>query len=191
MSVLSGKMSFALRSSNMQREKGADFSDAAAEAANLALRIGSNAMDTISFAADLGEELPLVSPVLKTLTAIRETVETVKINQEELAALEERCTYVTACVVVKCRENPSSEIDLSPLEGCVQAVGDLVRHCGRRGCYRRCVKASGDRDEIAGLNARIDRLTGDLGLVGIAVLEGKADNITRMLVSVYSYDNRF
>lgn len=157
--------------------------DAGAQAAKIALRIGTNAADAISFAADLGEELPFIGPVLGTLKAIREKVETVKNNREELTALEVRCTYVTACVVVKCRGNPLSEIDVAPLEACVGAVRKFVERCGGRGRVRRVLKASSDMDEIAGLNALVDRVTGALGMAGIAVLEGKADEMKAMLVS--------
>lgn len=66
-----------------------DLSEAGAQAASLALKMGSAAVDTITFMADLGEELPVIKPVLKTLEAVREKVETVKSNREELAALQE------------------------------------------------------------------------------------------------------
>ena len=61
----------------------ADLSEAGAQAASLALKMGSAAVDAITFMAGLGEELPVIEPVLKTLTAIREKVETVKSNREE------------------------------------------------------------------------------------------------------------
>lgn len=157
--------------------------DVGAQAAKLVLRIGSNAAGAVSFVAELGEELPFVSPVLKTLTVIREKVETVKSNKVELKALEERCTYVTACVIVKCRQNSRSKIDLTPLKDCVDAVEKLVERCKGRGRVERTLKASGDKDEIAGLNALIDRVAGDLGLAGIAVLEEKADDMKATLVS--------
>lgn len=164
------------------------FSDAAADAANLALRIGSTAADAISFVTELGDELPFIRPLLKTLTAIREKVETVKNNREELKALYERCTYVTACVVVKCRQNPRSEMDVVPLEDCVgTAVWEFVERCSRRSRVWRVLKASSDKDEITRLNARVGRLTGDLGLAGIAVVEGKADDIKAMLVRFHFY----
>lgn len=41
------------------------------------------------------------------------------------------------------------------------------------------LKASSDKDEMVG---HVDRLAGDLGLAGIAVLEGKADDMKAMLV---------
>lgn len=157
---------------------------AAAEAGHLALKIGSNAADAISFAAELGEELPFIGPTLKTLKAVREKVETVGSNREELRALEGRCTYVTACVVVKCRQNSRSEIDVTPLKDCAEAVREFTERCSRRGMLSRVLKASRDKDEIAGLNASVDRLTGDLGLAGIAVLEGKADNMKATLVGL-------
>lgn len=147
-----------------------DAREAAAEASKLALQIGSTAADAILFVADLGEELPIIQPVLKVLRAVRETLETVKSNQEGLAALHERCTYITACVIEKCRGSPLSEIDVTPLVNCVEEVENVVRRCSRRGRLLGALKASSDRDDIAGLNARVDRLTGDLGLAGIAIL---------------------
>eukprot|EP00752_Nemacystus_decipiens_P012273 g10879.t1 len=157
------------------------FRDAGGKAADLALRIGSQGADAVSFVVELGEELPFISPVLKTLTAIRDKVGTVRSNREELEALKDRCTYVTACAVVKCRQNAVSKMDVTPLEDCVKGVWMFVERCSRRGRVSRVLKASGDKDEIAGLNARVDRLTGDLGLAGIAVLEGKADDVKAML----------
>ena len=165
------------------RKMAGGFGDAGAQAADLALRIGSKAADAASFVVELGEELPFISPVLKTLVTIRDTVGTVRSNREELRALEERCTYVTACVVVKRRQNSRSEIDVTPLDDCVKAVWKFVERGSRRGRVSRLLKASSDKDEIAALNARVDRLTGDLGLAGVAILEGKADNMKAMLVS--------
>ena len=158
-------------------------SDVGAQAANLALRIGSNAAEATSFVTDLGAELPFLGPLLKTLKVIREKVETVRSNREELTTLEVRCTYVTACVVIKCRQNASSEIDVTPLEDCVKAVGEFVTRCVGRGKMSRLMKASSDKEEIVGLNDRVHRLAGDLGLAGIAVLEKKTDDLKAMLVS--------
>lgn len=157
-------------------------STAAAEAAKLALRIGSSTAESIMFVVDLGEELPFIKPVLSTLQAIREKMQTVKDNEEALQAVEERCTYLAACVVVKFRRNPSSEIDVSPLQDCVESVGKLVNRCCQQGCCRRCMRASSDKDEIARLDARVTHLVCDLGLAGIATLEGKTDEIKEMLV---------
>eukprot|EP00752_Nemacystus_decipiens_P003524 g3250.t1 len=161
-----------------------DLSEAGAQAASLALKMGSTAADTITFVAGLGEEIPVIKPVLKTLTAIREKVETVRSNREELAALQERCTYITACFIVKCRRNPSSELDIAPIEGCVEAALKFVDRCSQRGKVSRVLKASSDKDEIAALNARVDRVTSGLGLAGVAVLEGKADDMKAMLHEV-------
>ena len=160
--------------------------DAGAQAANLALRMGSDSADAMSFAAELGEELPFVGPVLKTLKAIRGKLETVKSNRAGLTALEVRCRYVTACVVVKCGQTPGSEMDVTPLEDCVEAVGELVKRCTGRGRVSRVLKASSDKDDIAGLNARIDSVAGDLSLAGVAILEGKTDVLTAMLVRILS-----
>ncbi|CAN0159539.1 unnamed protein product [Pylaiella littoralis] len=159
-----------------------DMSDAAAEAARVALTMGSTVVDVVSFMGDLGEELPVIKPVLKTLKFIREKVETVKKNREDLRSLEGGCTYLTACVIVKCRQQPSSGMDVTPLVDCVEDARKFVERCGsRRHQVSNFMKASSDVGEIAGLNARVDRLTGDLGLAGIAVLNAKADDMKAML----------
>lgn len=149
----------------------ADLGDTTAEAAGLAVKISSAAVDAILFVADLGEELPLVQPVLKTLRAINEKVETAKNNPEELAALHQRCAHITACFIVKCRRD-SSELDVAPLEDCIKAVEKVVGRCGRRGMVSRVLKASRDKDEILRLKGRIRDLEGDLSLAGIAMLVG-------------------
>lgn len=166
------------------RKMTGDFNhDAAAEAAGIALKIGSAAVDAVSFMADLGEELPVVEPVLKTLKAIREKVESVKQNREDLGSLEERCTYVAACVIVKCRKHAISDVDVTPLVDCIEAARKFMDRCSRRGRVSRILSASGDKDEIARLNARVDRVTGDLGLAGIAILNRKVDDMNELLVS--------
>lgn len=159
-------------------------SNAVGKVGTIALKLGSDAADAISFMADVGEELPVIKPVFKTLTAIREKVDTVNNNGEELKALGERCTYVTACVVVKFKDNRrSSQTDVTPLEDCLKDVRRVVERCSRRGRFSRAVKASSDKDDIAQLNARIDRLAGDLGLASNAILERKVDELAAKMVS--------
>ncbi|CAN0075431.1 unnamed protein product [Scytosiphon promiscuus] len=155
--------------------------NAAAEAARLAIEMGSAAVDLVSFMACLGEELPVMNSALKTLKTIRVTVESVRSHMEEIEVLENRCTYMTACFIIKCRQNPSSTMVVTPLEDCMEEVENFTRRCSRRGKLSRVLKASSDKDEIAELNARLNRLTGDLGLAGIATLEGKIDGMTAIL----------
>lgn len=147
----------------------ADLGDAPTEAKKLALMIGSAAADAMLFLADLGEEFPLLQPVLKALKGIREKVETARSNPEELAALHERCTFITACFIVKCRHN-SSDLDVVPLEKCVKEVGNVVERCSRRSTVSRILKASSDKGEILRLQKRLGDLEGDLSLAGIATL---------------------
>ena len=158
------------------------------EVAALALRMRSAAKDASTFLADLGEELPVIKPVLLTLKAIHEKVETVKDNREELAALEERCNDVTACFVIRSRgsrgSSPSLEmVDVRALEDCVEVARRFIERCGGRGRVSRVMKASSDKNELAGLNARIDRLIRDLGLRGIAAILVELDQLKAMLVS--------
>lgn len=167
-----------------------DFGDAREEASRVALKMGRAAVDAVSVMADLGEELPVVEPVLKTLKAIRQKVYTVKTNRQDLGAIEDRCTYVTACVIVKCRQHPNlEEVDVTPLVDCVEAARKFVERFSRRGKVSRVLKASSDRDEIAALNASIDRLAADLGLAGIAALNRKSDDMKGRLVSFVHVDS--
>ena len=159
----------------------AEISGAAADAARLALKIGLTAADAVSFVADLGEELPVIKPVLQTLKAVREKMETVRSNREQLIALHERCTYITACFIEKCRGD-SSELDVAPLERHVQEMEQFVLRCQHRRRVARWLKASKVKDEIARLNASADSLKSDMGLEGIAILVGKVNEIQAHLV---------
>lgn len=156
----------------------------ASTVARVVLEMGSTVADIEKFMEELGGEIPVIGTALKTLGAIREKVENVQSNAEGLKALEVRCTYVTARVVVKCRENPSSEISVAPLESYINAAEELLERCSRRGWCGRCTKASSDKDEIAALNARVDSLTGDLSLSGIVTLERV---MTAILVSFLKF----
>lgn len=150
--------------------------DAASEAAKLALKMGSAAADVVSFMTELGEELPLLKPALATLALIRQKAETVQSIPEESAALHERCTYLMASVVVKCRR-VSSDTNVAPLDACVKEVAKCIERCGKRGRVSRVLKAAHDKAEMARLNASLDRLSGDMGLAGIATVEQKVDTI--------------
>lgn len=168
-------------------EMAADLRDAPVQAAKLALQIGSAVADGVSFVTEIGEQWTLVGPILTTLKVIRKKVETVKSNREELKALQERCTYITACVVVKCRR-VSSKIEVEPLEACVKAIKKLVEDCIRRQesrCAYLCffAKANTDKNDIEGLKERLKNVEADLSLAGIATVEEKVDSLKIFLVS--------
>lgn len=161
-----------------------EFVDATAEAAAaLAMKMGSAAVDASSLFTDLGEELPILRPVLLTLKAIREKVETVQENREELAALRERCNYVTAFFVARSRESARPQMDVGPLKDCVEVAEKFIERCSGRGGLSRVLKASRDKGELAGINARIDRLAADLRLSGIATILWEIDRLKAVLVS--------
>lgn len=131
----------------------------------LALRMSSGDANAMPFVAGLGEELPLLNPLLTTLKVIGETIDNMSNNREDLIELYERCMYVTASVA-RLTDNPMSQTDLTPVKDCVEAVRAVVERYSRRSKFLRIMKASSDMDDIAKLNARIDRVTVDLGLVG-------------------------
>lgn len=68
-----------------------DSLDSAAEAAKLALKMGSAASKGFSFMPDISRELPFISPVLKTVHSIKHKVDCANGLRDELAALRERC----------------------------------------------------------------------------------------------------
>lgn len=126
----------------------------------------------------------MVKPVLESLKAIRETVEHADTNREELMAMLDRCTYITACFIVKCRRTPGAAMVVTPLGVCMEAVGKFFESCSGRGNHFSAgSKDSSDKVKIAELDTRLDRLTGDLDMAGIATFEGKADGMRAMLVS--------
>lgn len=166
----------------------ANLSDVAEEAANLALRIGSDAVDAISFMAEIGEELPFIKPVFGTLKAIRGAVETVKNNRKELESLERRCTYLTACVIVKTKHSAGPQMDVAPLEGFLKEVESVVdrfstRRRTTRGKVKGVWKASGDKEEITRLKEGMRDLEADLNAAGIATLAEKTGTLEERLVS--------
>lgn len=56
-----------------------------------------------SFLAAVRKELPSTGEVLVALQSIGHNVESASSNRNELVALRDRCSYLTACVIVKCR----------------------------------------------------------------------------------------
>lgn len=165
------------------RDMATDGDDPVAKAANLAKRMSKAAFSLALFMAEFGEEFPMIKPVLSTIWTIREMATAAKSNREEPEALEERCTYLTPCLVVKHGQDSTLAKDVSLLEGCIKEVGNFAGRCSRRRKFSRWRNASSDKDEIPSLNTGLDRLTGDLGLEQIATLHGKIDNMTALLVS--------
>lgn len=159
--------------------------DAATEAAKLALRIGSAASDAAEFALELSENFPLVYVVLRTLKIIRDKVDNLKSNKDGLKALHERCTCITACVIVKCRRgDPPSDVDLRPLVDRMEEVERVVARYFKRGKVSRFLRSSYDKYEIARLHDRMGDTTEAMGLAGIFVVERKVDDLRRLLVSM-------
>lgn len=159
------------------------------EAAEMAYRIaqdiGSTVVEISRFLDDF-DGAPVVGEVLKTLKAVREKVEMVQDNQEELKTLEARCTYITACVIVKSTQNSSPAIDVAPLQKCVEAAEELVDHCSRQGRCRGCFHASRTKDKIVRLTKDIGAAEQDSSLVGIFRMISTVDHTNEMVVSVFS-----
>lgn len=115
--------------------------------------------------------------MLVILNKIRVMVDTAKHNKKELVVLQERCTYVTACIITKCKQCPS-QVDVKSLidrveeivEEIVEEARRLIDRCGQRGLIWRGVKAKDDEVDIAELHRRIGDLTADTRLVDIVAV---------------------
>lgn len=150
-------------------------------AGELVREMSSVAADSIMFVAEIGEELPVFRTVLRTLSTVGDKVKAARSNPDDLAALHNRCTYITAYVINKYRQG-SFDLDVTPLEECITAVGRFVDRCSRRGMVTRVLKASGDRDEIAGLKERVEDLERDLGLAGLVTVGERLDDLKALLL---------
>lgn len=93
---------------------------------------------------------------------------------------------MTACVIVHCRRNGSvgsSPIDVTPLVKLMKEAEQLIETCGRRGRFRRVVKAQDGIQKIAEMHTSIGNLTADMGLADIVSVMQKVDEL-RKLVAV-------
>ena len=67
----------------------------------------------------------------------------------------------------------SSEMDVGPLEECLEALELFVERFGRRGKLSTVLNATSDKNEILRLHQRVGNLPGDMGLASIlAVFKG-------------------
>ncbi|CAN0073876.1 unnamed protein product, partial [Scytosiphon promiscuus] len=105
--------------------------------------------------------------------------------------LVDRCTYVTACFIVKCRGSPGSAMTVALLEDVIEAVGKFVDRCTRLGIISTNFADDSGKieEEIPSLHTRIDRLADALGLAGIATQEGNAENLRAMLDPIGENEN--
>ena len=139
------------------------FGDEIMDATRQILKIGSAAIDMTMLIAEVGREVPIASAVLQAFIAIHDKVETVRANKEDLKALRDRCRYLTACVVEKCRRRPMA-IDVTPLEDILRETADVIKRCGGRKGMMRVLKATRDKNEIQSLHIRLNQLGIDMGL---------------------------
>lgn len=135
----------------------ARFQDNLIDATKQILNIGLTAIDVAVLVAVVGREVPIASAVLEAFIAVHNMVEMVRTNKEDLVALRDRCSYLTACVIEKCRR-PSTALNLKPLEECLHETTKVIKRCGGRNRVIRVLKASSDRCEIEKMNTRMDRL---------------------------------
>eukprot|EP00903_Cladosiphon_okamuranus_P014784 g13696.t1 len=150
-----------------------------ASAGDLAWKIMSGASDAVEFAAELGVKLPFIGPIFKAINAIREKAEKVRTNRKELIYLHERCSEITASFIVKCKTN-SPGFDVVRLQSLIQDVDAFVAECQQNSGGGEILKPAKVAGKIAGLHDRIDRMTSDIGLAGIAanmkmIIEMKKD----------------
>lgn len=118
----------------------------------------------------LGEEVPLIGMVCKTVVKVRSVVDTTRSNRQELAALTARCERLTGDVVTKWVEEKSSPFDLDALLKCLKDVKRLAEQCSYRGCMSwaiRCAHTNDIAGQIKSLNDRISDIVADYTLAGV------------------------
>eukprot|EP00903_Cladosiphon_okamuranus_P014780 g13693.t1 len=140
-----------------------------ASAGELAGKILSGAADAVEFVAELGVELPFIGPIFNTINAIREKAEKVQSNREKLIDLHERCSRITARIIVEFKTKLSG-LDVAPLERLVQDVDTFVTGYQQNSVGAEIWKHDEIEGKIAGLHEGIDRLERDLSLAGIAMI---------------------
>lgn len=154
----------------------ASLPDASAAANDLAEKIISGAADAVDFAAELGVKLPFVGPIFKMINAIRERVDKVEGNREELVLLHERCSRITASFVVECKTG-SSGFDAAPLKSLVHDVDMFVTDCQQKSWGGEMRKAHEVEEKIEGLHERFNQLAADMGLAGIGIVVATVNEI--------------
>lgn len=184
------------------RAMDADNAADAAEAARLALAMSppsaeSDTSSLMPLVSNLCKELPSMQPVLESLKATRRHLDAVRENMEALEALQERCTFITACVLVRCRHSSMSKqpvvVDVSPLIGCVEEIERLGNCCGGGGegsgdGRERCPTPWGlgvdvVKEEIEKLGSRVGGMTREMGLADVTSVERKVDDLSGLVVS--------
>lgn len=152
----------------------------ASEAARFALRMGLAVLDVESFVRDQGEGRSTMNQVFVTLETIRAKIRQATSNEEELTALEKRCSYFTACVIAVGRSTPS-KVDVLPLAELVADVEDMAVECGQRWCFCIVIKAAEDKQKIEELHSRLGGLVKRMGLEGVLTERGKIQDIQELL----------
>ena len=118
-------------------------------------------LDDVEIEKNLGDVLPIIESILKTLKAIHGKIETVRENKEEIRLLADRCDYLAISAILQCKVDPSVR-DLKYLNCGVFDLDQLVDKCNE---LRRF-----DWDEMGKLEGRIDGLIQDASLDGVAAL---------------------
>ena len=125
----------------------------------------STAINMIAVVAEVGREVPNASAVLDAFLTVHNMVGMVHANKRDLEALGNRCSYLVACAIEKCRQRADG-INLAPLECCFRDTAEVMNRCGGRGCVAKALKAVSDKGEIEAMNLRMDRLLYEMGLSG-------------------------
>lgn len=120
----------------------------------------------------VGAATPVVQTFCIALQEAKGIVDGAKRNKEQLEKLRERCESITVQVIDKARASTSSQIDLTPLEKCVDEIKALVKRYDAQGCCARLVQFRRDGDDIEGLRETIEAVVPVMGLaVGVTAVD--------------------
>lgn len=131
----------------------------------------------------VGAATPFVQTFCIALREAKGIVDEAKRNKEQLEKLHERCELITVQVINKAKASRISEIDLSPLEECVDDIKALVKRYDAQGCCARLVQFRRDGDDIQKLRESIEAVVPIMGLsAGVTAVDQNNQIMVRIVV---------
>ena len=138
----------------------------------------------------VGAKTPIVAPLCVALLEAKDVVDRACRNKEELKEVSARCGMIAVQVIAEFKTSPTSTIDVTPLEKCVEKLEEVARRYHDQGRLSRMVQFRRDGDDIRRLSDRIDAVVPIMGLAGVfgvaegvASIEDRLKDVQKMVVS--------
>lgn len=132
----------------------------------------------------VGAKTPIVAPLCAALLEAKVVVDAATRNKEKLEEVSARCHMITVHVIDKFKASPTSTIDVSPLEECVEKLRKVAARYHDQGWFSRMVQARRDGDDIRRLSERIDGIVPILGLASACIMAKAVTNIEDQVKNV-------